>query len=118
VGELLSETYGVMAAEPDAVADCLSAAARMPVERHRSVYYGDYSLCRGSGRGKVRVCHNRDPMYIPGKHPPEDRFLRPELPADWILVEAYLDEDELERLRKALRACFPDAVLLHSGQST
>jgi hypothetical protein len=112
--ELHLETYGLTATSADAVADRLGAAMRMPVERHHSVYYGDYSLCRASGRGSVRVFLNRDPMYNPNQSSPEERFLRPDFPADWMLVEAYLARDELARLREAVSSCFPDAILLQS----
>jgi hypothetical protein len=114
VNELYSETFGLMTEDPDATADRLGAAMGMPVERHRSLYYGDYSLCRGSGGGRIRVCRNRDAIYRPEVHPPEHRFLRPEYPADWMLLEADLTREELLRLREALRSEFPEAVLLQS----
>jgi hypothetical protein len=116
VNELLSETYGLLTVNPDAVADKLGDTMGLPVERHRSVYYGDYSLCRAAGRGIIRVCFNRDPLFRPEIHPPDERFLRPQFPADWILVEAErVDAGELGQLREALRSCFPEAVLLQSS---
>jgi hypothetical protein len=118
-----SELYGLSALDPDAVADRIGEAAGWPVERHTSVYLGDYAVCIASpgpdrvlSRARVRVCRNNDPLYRPGVHPPEDQFLWPRYACYPILVEAALDGANLSRLRQILRADFPDAVLLESAE--
>jgi hypothetical protein len=109
--------YGVRASDVDGVAEQLGAALALSFEKRRSPYWGNYCLyppfqARRSGRGKVRVYRNHDPMHRLGAAPADGQFFEPRFPDYGVLVYAYLPPDELMRLWRGLEDTFSDAVLI------
>ena len=65
----------------------LNAALGIEFESRSSEYWGDYWI--DVRHSKLRIFWNRDPLYVAGVDPPEDRFFEARFPNHAVSVDVY-----------------------------
>ena len=106
--------FALRATDVDLVADRLAEALTWPFAKHNSMYLGDYCLHRVPGLREVKVRWNRDPLHNPATDPPEERHRERGHPEYDVLIYASLPPSEVTGFQEALKAQFPEAVLIRS----
>jgi hypothetical protein len=95
--------------DPESIVILLGGVFNEEFHSRDSCYWGNYWMTSDE---RIRVFSNRDPMYLPGDDPPEDRFFEAAYSVYGTLVDVEGEQQDCQQVVEALTALIAESVVI------